>query len=289
VAKRKFVDLEVEEVSLVAAGANKHDKKNGAYVRMIKADGRINVVEKASGATCRICATGVADSDKYCRGCGAPFYKTEEKNMTDQEKAAQAAEAEKAASDKAAAEKAEADKVAAEKAATEKAAADKAQADAADAEKAAEAKKAAEQTDLQKAQTELQKSQAKVAELEKAAKIRTKKDHVASVMKAIPGKQDELAEKLVALDILDGDIAKFVEGVLTQASALIEKGGLAQNADPTVPTVDAGVLAKVDKLVAKKLEGVSKPSKAQKAKAEAAVWQENPDLYAEYLKSQAQA
>lgn len=66
---RKILDLELSEISLVGDPANPLAK-----VVLYKSAPKVAPVEKAQ---CRLCKTNVDEGDKYCRDCGAPFYKKE--------------------------------------------------------------------------------------------------------------------------------------------------------------------------------------------------------------------
>lgn len=256
--KRVWTDLKVEEVSLVSAPANKP-----ALVTLFKS------AQKADKPTCRGCGTSVAASDKYCKNCGAPFYKAAptEDSMTEEQKAAEAAK--QAAEQKAAVEKAAAEKVAAEKAEAE----------------AAIAKANAEKAELEKKNADLSE---RIAKLEKDGRIAATKGRVAKSMKAVPVEASELADKLVALAEKDADLATYVETVLGKCSELIAKGDLLAQKSKGIENGGATttVEQKVDALVAKKQADEPKLTKAQ---AERAVWRENPGLYAEYEQERAQA
>lgn len=257
--KRVWTDLKVEEVSLVSAPANKP-----ALVTLFKS------AQKADKPTCRGCGTSVAASDKYCKNCGAPFYKAAptEDSMTDEQKAAEAA--------KQAAEQ----KVADEKAAEIAKAAEVAKANAAALEK-----ERAEKADLEKKNADLSE---RIAKLEKDGRIAATKGRVAKSMKAVPVEASELADKLVALAEKDADLATYVETVLGKCSELIAKGELLAQKSKGIENGSAGstVEQKVDALVAKKL---AEDPKLTKAQAERAVWRENAGLYAEYEQERAQA
>lgn len=74
---KTILDLEVDEISLCGTPANPPSK-----VTLFKSKKPAVPVQKA---TCRLCTVPVDDGDKYCRNCGAPFYKKE--TMDDKEKA----------------------------------------------------------------------------------------------------------------------------------------------------------------------------------------------------------
>jgi chromosome segregation ATPase len=232
-----ITDLEVKEVSLVSSPANPPS--------------RVTLLKSKAAPACRLCTQSVGETDHFCKGCGAPFYKNED--HMDEKKAEEIA------------------KAAAEKAATEKA--------------AVEADLAKAQATI----SELQKAAARVEALEKSLaaeqKIRKTADteaRVKSVMKAVPAPSAELAGRLVALADTDAELATYVETLLTKCSELIEKSPvLEQVADTTSvakaeATGDQSIEEKVEALVTKKMAenpGMSRTT------AEPMVWSENRDLW----------
>jgi len=64
---RKLLDLVLEEISLVDSPANP-----GAKILLAK---RAPVEKDDTPVQCRLCDMPVEKDDKFCKGCGAPFYK----------------------------------------------------------------------------------------------------------------------------------------------------------------------------------------------------------------------
>ncbi len=253
-----FTDLEVEEVSLVSDPANPKARVSLLKARNKKSadpDRNDNIVDKAEGTMCRLCDTKVADADRYCRNCGAPFYKAahiKDEDMNKNEKTEPVA---------APAAPAPADGDVAKALETER------------AEREALAKRLDEQAKENEA---LKKS---LAEQSRTMKLANAKDRVEKTMKGIPG--DGLADKLVELAEANPELAKAFEEFLVKASALIEQGEAFKQASANVTKAPAGstVQERVDVLVKAAIEANPKLTKAQ---AEAQVWSENRNLYAEY-------
>lgn len=244
--KRKFVGLEVEEISVVSAGANPH-----AHIVLLKSTKKL---EKKDDQQCRLCSTVVNAGDKYCKGCGAPFYKTEE--IMDEKL------------------KAELEKQAAEVA-------------KANAELTERVKKSEEALAAANARTaELEKKNAETARI---AKVRDKKDSIKSTMKGLPAPAD-LAEKLVEIEEKVGEeLSKYLEEVLAKAAALVEEGMLLKQTSAGV-TKNASAVSSVQKKVDELVAELQKADpKLSTAKAEAQVYTAHPALYKEYIAEQEQA
>ncbi len=277
-AKRKFIDLTINEVSLVADPACPP-----ATIKITKARGqmdRINTVVKASTVECRICAQKVADEDKFCKSCGAPFYKTapKEESVPEEkiEPVAEAApepvvEAAPAVEPEPVVEPPPAVEVAPVQAAVEP---------------------APEPEPVQKAEaTEVEKANIRVAELEKSlretrriVKVKDATTKIESVMKSIPAKADELADRLVALAELDAPLAEYVEMLLAKCAALIETNVLPATASVAV-ALTGTALERAEALA----EKLAKERGISKAKALAEVWKTNKDLYKSYEQEKLEA
>jgi hypothetical protein len=231
-----ITDLEVKEVSLVSSPANPPS--------------RVTLL-KSKGTACRLCTQSVSETDHFCKGCGAPFYKNED--HMDEKKAEEIA------------------KAAAEKAAAEKAAVE-----------ADLAKAQATISELQKAAARVEALEKSLAAEQKIRKTAETEARVKSVMKGIPAPSAELAGRLVALADTDAELATYVESLLTKCSELIDKSpALEQIADTTSVAKgesegEQSVEEKVEALVAKKL---SENPGMTRTTAEPMVWAENRDLW----------
>lgn len=116
--------------------------------------------------------------------------------------------------------------------------------------------------------------------LAKQLKVTDKVSFVKSTLKSVPVKAEDLADKLVDLAEVSAPLAQFVEDTLKSCSELIAKSELLKQQGSTEPAVSS-VIEKVEKLIEKKR---AENPKLTKATAEAAVWRDNPGLYAEYEK-----
>ena len=240
--KRVWRDLEISEVSLVSAGANQPAfvtlfKSKGAGMKCPECGSAMSPGEKcpkcgaseakksdSGGQTCRGCNTSVEAADKYCRGCGAPFYKRE--TMDENQKI------EKALADA----KAEMQK-------------------AFDAEREKLAKEAEARESALKA---------KIAEQARVEKKRDAVERVGKLFKSVPAQADELADKLVEIEEKAPEVAKYFEEILGKCSVAIAEGELLkQKADAQDPVGGDDVLAQVDKKVAEKLASNPKLTKHQ--------------------------
>lgn len=236
-----ITDLEVEEVSLVANPANKPSR-----VTLWKSAPKEPSVPKTEKAAqeCRICTQAVDGEDKYCRGCGAPFYKSEneEPKMTESTDP---------------------------KAATTE-----------DIAKSREATEKAMAEELAKRDEALAKANAELSALRRERIVSAKCQHVEKSMAAVGAPAEELAEKLVALAEKDAELAKYFEALLVKASEVMAKSALfGAVTEPTAQAV-GDIEKKVDAMVAAKM---AEDKTLTKAKAEARVWHENPGLYKDYL------
>lgn len=129
-------------------------------------------------------------------------------------------------------------------------------------------------------QTKLDKASAETAKLQKTLRVRDKLDFVKTVLKAIPGEADTLADHLVTLEDASPEVAKSLEATLKACSELIAKSELLKQKSSGLPA--AGSLdERVETLVKAKR---ASNSQLTAAAAEAAVWTENPQLYSEYLR-----
>jgi len=253
-----ITELRVDEVSLVARPANQLSR-----VTLTKREDPMEDTDYISKGACRLCENKADAADKFCRGCGAPFFKNEEIDpMTDAEKLAE----------KAAAEEAEAAEKAAEKAAEAEEAAAQAEIDKADAELAEIAK--AEETEAQKAADENEELREKLAKSELTVKTLAKSAMIDAEMPALPSVEDlDLAKALVAIEAVDADLAKSMETLLASCSKRLAEGTLLkQVSDPNAQDKLKGVEA-----------GVAELRKANpemtKYEAEAAYWQAHKDEY----------
>jgi len=231
--------LRVDEVSLVARPANQLSK-----VTLTK---REDVIERhnVSKGACRLCESKVESADKFCRNCGAPFFKNEENESmvkTDDEKvAAEQAEADEAA---AAAEVAKTDAEIAEAEAVI-AKADAELAEIAEAEQAEQTEKSA--VDLAKAEND--ELREKLAKSELREKVLVKSALIDDTMAALPSVKDlDLAKALVSIEAGDSDLAKSMEALLASCSKQLAEGTLLKqvadpNAQDTLKGVDEGVAA----------------------------------------------
>jgi hypothetical protein len=252
----KLVDLVVEEVSLVAAPANADDSGPRAKVTLFKSAGA-KPVKKDSA--CRNCGSGADEADQFCRGCGVRFYKSEEEEMpedkvekkTEPEVTPEPTEIEKAL-------RAEIEK---EQAAREDL-----------AKRLADEK--AERETLEK----------KVAEGARILKVRDVKDRVEKTLKSVPASVEDVTEALVKLEEFDPELAKFVEGTLAKCAEVIGESELLKTKSEPAGEAKGSAIQKAEAKIAEKMKADPKLSRA---KAEATVWQENEDLYKEYLSESA--
>lgn len=287
-AKRKFVDLSIEEVSLVSNPACPP-----ATIRITKAKGqmeRINVVVKASKVECRICGNKVEDADQFCRHCGAPFYKAAPKEDAVPDEKIEEAQVAEPAPDALSIEGGTVDSPAAEaapepeqtaepapEAAPEPAPAEIPVVASADPTPAPEPVTKAEPTEVEKANLRVAELEKAVRERDRVIKVKDAGDRVSRLMKSVPA-GDELADRLVSLSELDADLAKYVEELLVKCAALIDTNALPQVAASSTAPESGPALDRAN-AIAKKLaqeRGISV------SKALAEVWKSNPDLYKAY-------
>lgn len=253
------IDLEVHEVSLVGNPANPESKI------VLTKSARVDVVTKKDGPVCRLCETPVGDEDRYCRSCGAPFYKSgdpddKEKNMEEN-----------------------VDGKTEESVATPEGAS-KADTPATPATPVAKAEvmETVSKSDFEALQKTLDEVQKSLVVERRIAKVKATRDTVEATMKSIPAETDELAENLVQLAEKAPELAAYFEGLLTKSSELVSSGQVleqvASSATTTAKTADDIHKAKVEELVA---SGMSR------IKAEAEAW--TPELVEQYEKEKREA
>lgn len=268
---RKLRHIKIDEISLVDSPANPLARVVLAKRVLAKAD---------DDETCRLCNMSVAKEDRYCKGCGAPFYKA------DKEKKAMALDKSKLAPEVAEhISKLEADLAEATKAGEQddkagvtseaRALLDKARSETEEARKAT-------QKLLEEAQAETQSAREELAKLQEAR--RSEEFHKkAEALRFLPGiATKELGAILKDISDKVPETFKKLEIVLKIWNDAIEAGGLFEEKGTTAHGDDVGsaserVLAlanaKVEKGVAKDLSS-----------ALSLVSRENPGLFREYRK-----